>query len=118
MAKLVAEAVLFQPFLRFYRSCVWLFGVFMFFFGFLAVWRSPSSRALHTKQRRHATHNTPFFATHATKTQTTPKPNAILRRHARLCVFVSVFVFMLCFVFWFVLTFFVAVYLGVGFSAC
>ncbi len=29
------EEDMFQPFLRFYRSCGWLWWVFKFFFGFL-----------------------------------------------------------------------------------
>jgi len=52
----------FQPFLRFYRSRLWNFCVFKFFFGFLFSRRSLLNNALRSKQRRRVNTNTPFFA--------------------------------------------------------
>jgi len=52
----------FQPFLRFYRSRLWNFCVFKFFFGFLFSRGSLFRHALHSKQRRRVNTNMPFFA--------------------------------------------------------
>jgi hypothetical protein len=53
--------ILFQPFLRFDGSCVWLLWVFKFFFGFLSLRRSAWTNALHSFHAALGESETPFF---------------------------------------------------------
>ncbi len=53
--------IMFQPFLRFYRSCVRLLWVFKFFFGFLSSRRSAWNHALHSFHTALGKIDAPFF---------------------------------------------------------
>ncbi len=51
----------FQPFLRFYRLCVWFLWVFKFFFGFLSSRRSAWNHVLHSFHTALGKVEAPFF---------------------------------------------------------